>query len=88
MPAIYIGTRQSLPDLQRNLDKEFSRVKENGIFIDIKPHQLGVMPLLPVSSMTPRGKTGRNRKKLSAPPFLRSSARCFWGTFPRILSTG
>src|SRR5690554_2935520 len=41
MPAIYIGTRQSLPDLQRNLDKEFSRVKENGVLIDIEPHQLG-----------------------------------------------
>lgn len=41
MPAIYIGTRQSLPDLQRNLDREFSRAKENGVFIDIKPQQLG-----------------------------------------------
>lgn len=41
MPAIYIGTRQSLPDLRRNLDKELSRAKENGILIDVEPQQLG-----------------------------------------------
>lgn len=41
MPAIHIGTRQTLPDLGRNLEKELSRAKESGIFIDIKPQQMG-----------------------------------------------
>ncbi|NLW08901.1 MAG: hypothetical protein GX036_03455 [Firmicutes bacterium] len=59
MPAIYIGTRQSLPDLQRNLDKEFSRVKENGIFIDIKPHQLGGYAFIACILNDAPGKDGK-----------------------------
>jgi len=41
MPAIHIGTRQSLPDLRRDLEKELTRAKESGIFIDFKPRQMG-----------------------------------------------
>ena len=63
MPAIYIGTRQSLPDLQRNLEKELSRAKKNGIFIDIKPHQSGRYLFIACVLNDVPGKDGKKQEE-------------------------